>query len=98
MKTLKMDQIENYLSSKDFQVAGIGNGEGYQLRKIFIKDGESFSNTWVQDLFPKAELVQNIEAITEDQDIDLLIIPAPEANDLDLLAKLVGTGKHVRVV
>jgi hypothetical protein len=93
-----IELIEGHLSNLDFRMAGIEKDGGYQLKKIYIKDKESLTHTWVQHLFPKAEVVQDTKAITEDNGIELIIISAPQANDLDLLAQIVGTGKHVRIV
>lgn len=91
-----MELIENHLSGRDFSIAGIDNTDGYQLRKIYFND--KVSPGWLQQLFPATEVVQKVQEITMDNGIALIIVAAPEANDINMLAEIVRAGKHVRIV
>jgi hypothetical protein len=92
-----MELIENHLSGKDFRIAGIGKNGGYQMKKIYLKEKENTTHTWVQRLFPGAQIVHDIQDITKDNCIELIIIP-DRAKDFATLAKIIHTGKHVRIV
>jgi hypothetical protein len=93
-----MEVIEDKLSSKQFGVAGIGNDHGYELKKIYLKDHENPTQAWVGELFPGAQIVRDIQEITSDNCIELVIVSASNSNDLSTLVEIIQTGKHVRVI
>ncbi len=48
--------------------------------------------------YPQSEIVQDKRAIMEDSTIDLIVISGAAKDDLDLVAEVLQTGKHVRLV
>lgn len=88
--------LEQNITSKDFRVAGISQQNGYQLIKILSEDNLSYSR--VKNRFPEAERVRDTESIIQDPRIDLVFISAQEEDDRDLVANILRSGKHVRVV
>ena len=97
-KKENMDVIENQLSGKDFRIAGITNDNGYQLSKIYLADEGDVMRQWIGQFFPTAEIVQNMHEITKDNCIELVIVSANRLNDPAVLANIMQTGKHVRIV
>jgi hypothetical protein len=94
-----MELIENNLAGKEFGIAGIGISNGFELRKIYLKERVQQLRAWVEVLFPGVQIVKNIQEITNDNGIELVFISATaEENNLTFLAKIIHTGKHVRVV
>ena len=93
-----MEVIEDGLSSQQFVIAGIGNDHGYHLKKIYLQDQVIPTQAWVGEIFPGAQVVKNIQEITNDACIELVIISASESNDLSTLVKILQTGKHVRII
>ena len=74
----------------------IGNTNNYFLKKILIKDKSNAAIT--QSQYPKAELVEDIEAIIQDDTIELVLVSAPAENDKDIIRQVLLTGKHVRII
>lgn len=86
--------IEDGVAGKSFRLAGISNNEG-SLRKIFI--GANASDNWVKQTFPDTEIVQDANAILQDQEIDLVIMPETK-DEPTMVAEVLNSGKNVRIV
>jgi hypothetical protein len=87
--------IEDTVAGKSFKLAGISNSEG-SLKKILL--GENFSDTWVKQQFPQTEIVHDAKSILDDAEIDLVIIPETQKEELNVVANILNTGKNVRIV
>ena len=93
-----MEVIEDGLSSTQFVIAGIEKDHGYQLKKIYLPEQEIPTHTWLGEMFPGAQVVNDMQEITGDKCIELVIISASVSNDLSTLVKILQTGKHVRII
>ena len=97
METFKnIGWLEQNISGKDFRIAGISQQNGYQLIKILSEDNLSYRR--VKNRFPEAERVRDMESIIQDPRIDLVFISAHEADGQDMVADVLRSGKHVRMV
>lgn len=103
METLKnIVLIESFLPGNSLSVAGISkcNNE-YLLEKIYMEHDKDLKRTnpdWIRQYFPQAEIVDDMEAITNDNNIGLLIISSPDENAPKQLAQLIQSGKDVRII
>ncbi len=78
---------------------GISSGvqvEGFDVKKFMTRTAEVATN--VKYWYPAAEEVQNIEAIIEDGDIELIFVSKPGQDDLEMVGKAVRSGKNVRII
>ena len=94
-KVINMGRIEESMKGKSFSLAGISRVEGYNLRKVYVGDD---SGSWVKQLFPDAEIVQDVQSIINDEKIDLVIMPTKQSEELKLVAQVLETGKNIRIV
>jgi hypothetical protein len=94
-KGINMGRIEETMKGKAFSLAGICRIEGYNLKKIHVGDN---SDTWVKQLFPEAEIVNDVKSILYDEKIDLVIMPTKQSEELKLVAQVLQTGKNIRIV
>lgn len=94
-KVINMGRIEESMKGKSFSLAGISRVEGYNLKKVFVGDS---SDTWVKQLFPEAEIVNDVQSIIHDDQIDLVIMPTNQNEELKLVAQVLQTGKNIRIV
>ena len=94
-QTNNIGRIEETMSENAFGLAGISRVEGYHLKKISIGDN---SDSWVKHLFPNTEIVQDIQSIIHDDNIDLVIMPTKQSEELQLVAQVLQTGKNIRIV
>ncbi len=94
-KAMNMGRIEESLTGKAFSLAGINRLEGYNLKKVYVGDD---SGSWVKQMFPEAEIVEDVQSIINDENIDLVIIPTKQIEELKLVAKVLQTGKNIRIV
>lgn len=94
-KVINMGRIEESMRGKAFSLAGISRLDGYNLKKVFV--GED-SGTWVTQMFPQAEIVEDVQSIINDEKIDLVIMPIKQSEELTLVAKVLQTGKNIRIV
>lgn len=78
-----------------FNTDSLGNRNGFHLKKVLIPD---VSPDVSRKHYPHAEIVQDKRAIMEDSSIDLIVISGAAKSDLDLVAEVLQTGKHVRLV
>lgn len=88
--------IENCMTGQTFSLAGLSRKEGYHLKKIFI--GNNNSDTWVKQRYPGTEIVGDMQSIIHDANIDLVIIPAHQKEELNLVAEILQTGKNIRIL
>lgn len=95
-KVKNIGVIEESVAGKTFRLAGICKNEGYDLKKIFI--GDNNSDSWVKQQFPRTEIVQDMQSIIHDAGIDLVIIPAHQREELNIVAEILQTGKNLRIV
>jgi len=94
-KVINIGRIEETMKEKAFTLAGISRLEGYNLKKVFVGDS---SDVWVKQLFPEAEVVNDIQSIIHDDKIDLVIMPSGQNEELKLVAEVLLTGKNIRIV
>ena len=92
---IKIGKIEDIVKSKAFSLAGISRVEGYQLIKIYV--GQN-SDAWVREMFPGTEIVNDVHSIIHDDNIDLVIMPTGQNEQLQLVAQVLKTGKNIRMV
>ena len=95
MEIINMGRIEESIKEKAFSLAGISRLEGYHLKKVFVGDE---SDSWVKQMFPEAEIVKDVHSIINDEKIDLVIMPTKQSEELKLVAKVLQTGKNIRIV
>jgi predicted dehydrogenase len=94
-KVINMGRIEELMKGKAFSLAGICEADGYNLKKVYV--GED-SGSWVKQMFPDAEIVDDVQSIINDEKIDLVIMPTRQSEELKLVAKVLETGKNIRIV
>ena len=94
-KVLNIGKIEDIVKSKAFSLAGISRVEGYQLTKIYVGAN---SDAWVKETFPGTEIVDDVHSIIHDDNIDLVIMPTGQSEQLQLVAQVLKTGKNLRMV
>lgn len=78
-----------------FKADSLGNRHGFHLKKVMVPD---VSPEIARRHYPQSEIVQDKRAIMEDSSIDLIVISGAAKDDLDLVAEVLQTGKHVRLV
>ncbi|HOA36933.1 MAG TPA: hypothetical protein PLQ32_02040 [Flavihumibacter sp.] len=97
MNTFKnIGLVECSKSGKIFKMPSTSSLHGYNLKKVLI-DG-SISEGHARNLYPDAELVQEIQEITTDKDIDLVLVSAPQGYNRELLSTIMSSGKPVRIL
>lgn len=87
--------IELSIPNSAFQVETLGHPNGFYLKKVMVKNA---SPEIMRSHYPDAEIVQDKRSIMEDSSIDLIVISGAPKTDLDLVAEVLQTGKHVRIV
>lgn len=94
-KVINMGRIEESMKGKAFSLAGISKAEGYNLKKVFVGDEPG---SWVKQMFPDAEIVKDVQSILNDEQIDLVIMPTKQNEELKLVKEVLQTGKNIRIV
>lgn len=69
---------------------------GYRLKKFMATNKQV--NFDVQNQYPDAESVDNIESIITDPEIDLILVSKPNHQDLTYVGEAVQSGKNVRIL
>lgn len=87
--------IEGTSPAGTFKTDTLGNRHGFHLKKVMVPNG---SPEITKLHYPQSEIVYDKRAIMEDSTIDLIVISGAAKNDLDLVAEVLQTGKHVRLV
>jgi hypothetical protein len=96
METITNVGLIEYKTSTDaFKTDSLGNPGGFHLKKVMMKNA---SPEVTRLRYPQSEIVQDKRAIMEDSSIDLIVISGAAKSDLDLVAEVLQTGKHVRIV
>lgn len=70
--------------------------EGKQVKKALMADNDITTQILRQN--PEVELVFDLNAIINDGSIDLVIISAPKSGDLNMIQKVLNSGKQVQVM
>ena len=97
METFKnIGVIEQGVASKSFRMAGINSKNGFSLIKILPKNLQV--PDWVKEYYPEATMAKDIDDLIHDSAIDLVMVSASDDEHKDLVADILQTGKHVRVV
>lgn len=87
--------FEENVAGKPFVIAGVSNKAG-NLTKIYID--ERVSRSWITQDLPLTELVDHRDAILHDTEIDLVLIPQSQKDNLELVSAVLTTGKNLRIV
>lgn len=96
MQKLEAGLLEEHVSGKTFTIAGVSNKNGYNIKKIYIE--ADLSANWVKNDLPQAEIVTYAESILHDTDIDLVLMPASQKDNLEMVSTILTTGKNLRIV
>ena len=83
------------VTGKPFVIAGVSNKEG-NLKKIYIE--QNVSGTWISQDLPSTEVVNHRDSILHDTDIDLVLMPQSQKDNLELVSAVMTTGKNLRIV
>ncbi len=92
----KIRQVEQSVAGKNFTVAGVCIEGSNPVKKIFV--AKHLSDTWVKNDLPETEVVENVNSILSDSDIDLVIMPEAEKNNVEIVSTVLNTGKNLRIV
>jgi hypothetical protein len=79
-----------------YKISPVEKLEGYVLKKILLS-GKSGGNLY-NNYYPDAEIVQDVQSITEDDSIDLVMITGAMNADVELFAEILKAGKNLRIV
>lgn len=91
----RAEWIEEAVAGKSFRLAGINSSKGYDLRKLWVGTRQ---DTWVKQQFPGTEIVHDVHSIINDEEIDLVIMPTRQNEELKLVAQVLQKGKNLRIV
>lgn len=87
--------IECKTPTGDFKSSPFNDHNGFHLKKVMV---QHTSPEIARMHYPQAEVVQDKAAIINDATIELIVISGAAHQDMDLVAEVLQTGKHVRVV
>lgn len=87
--------IECKTPTEIFNTDSLGSSQGFYLKKVMVPNAPA---ELTRLHYPQSEIVQDKRAIIDDASIDLIVISGAAKSDLDLVAEVVQTGKHVRIV
>lgn len=87
--------IECNHPTETFKTDALGNRHGFRLKKVMAPH---VSAEITKANYPQSEVVEDKRAIMEDSSIDLIVISGAGKSDLDWVAEVLQTGKHVRIV
>jgi hypothetical protein len=79
-----------------FKISPQEKSEGYVLKKILLS-GKSGVNQY-NNHYPEAEIVQDLQAITGDHSIDLVMITGALHSQAGLFSEILKAGKNIRIV
>ncbi|MEI6946402.1 hypothetical protein V9K67_04310 [Paraflavisolibacter sp. H34] len=90
--------VDCSVSKQDLQLNYLQRicGYNYNLKKVLHTAQEPAGFLVAQ--YPEMEVVQDKAAIIDDQSIDLVIVSAPQKNDLQLVGALLRSGKQIRIL
>ena len=78
-----------------FHAPIISSVPGLKLRKIFERKDENIAI--IKEKYPQTIIVDNVDSVFTDENIDLVVIAAPNALHHQLAKKALESGKHVVV-
>jgi hypothetical protein len=82
--------------SEAFQLSPGNNLHGYKIKKVF--PANDLSKNILKQHYPDAEIVATKDAITKDNELDLIVIAAPVKKYADLISEMLQSGKPVQVL
>lgn len=95
MKQLNVGILGFGLSGRVFHAPILTCVQGLNLSKIFTRSVEKKEQASM--LYPAAEIVDNIDAIIDDENIDLIIVTLPNTEHFEIAKRSLIAGKHVIV-
>jgi scyllo-inositol 2-dehydrogenase (NADP+) len=78
------------------EAAQISNREGLCVKKISVSN--KFDEASARSYFPKVEIVRDTASVINDDVIDLVLVSSVAAADTCMIAEILQSGKHVRVI
>ena len=97
MDTLKnIGLIECSLSNDPYGLDLTSRLNGFHLKKVLVK--RNISDRLAKLHYPQAEIVENKKDILNDTTIELVLVAAPEDEDLSLITEALEAGKQVRII
>lgn len=87
--------IECKTPNGDFDSTPFNSDNGFHLKKVMVQHA---SPEIARMHYPNTEVVQDKAAIIDDATIELIVISGADQQDMDLVAEVLQTGKHVRIV
>jgi scyllo-inositol 2-dehydrogenase (NADP+) len=78
------------------EAVSISHAEGLLLQKISVNN--KFDEAFARSYFPNVEIVSDSASVIHDEVIDLVLVSSAAANDTCLVAEVLQTGKHVRII
>lgn len=88
--------IECSLPGQSFQIELMQDLNGYHLKKAFVTDHSS--EGIFKSHYPQVEIVDDKSSIINDNTIELVIVSAPSATDMEMVSEVMNAGKHVRIL
>lgn len=88
--------IDCSLPGQQFQMEEMQGLNGYHLKKAFVLDNSS--EGIFKSHYPQVEIVDDKSSIINDNTIELVIVSAPSATDMDMVKEVMHAGKHVRIL
>ena len=97
MKAIKnIGIIDCRVPGQNFQVEKLSHLNGYSIKKVWVTNSSSTGNIRLQ--YPEVEIVNDKSSIIEDSSIDLVIVSAAAALDLDTAGEILKAGKHLWIL
>ncbi len=93
-KNIGLIECGEYGQALRFNSANHSNG--YSIKKVLMSDA-AFAGR-VKSQFPQVEIVSDKDAILKDHTIDLVIVSAPKANQMNMVAEVLQAGKSVQIL
>ena len=66
------------------------------IKKVLLTD--SINETHIRLKYPSAEVVDNTNAIINDNSIELVIISNPSKEDMRMVGEFIHAGKYIRII
>jgi hypothetical protein len=79
-----------------YTISPVEKSKGYVLKKILV-NGKAGGDVY-NHYYPEAEIVHDLQAITEDHSIDLVMITGALNSNVELFAEILKAGKNLRIV
>jgi predicted DNA binding protein len=82
------------IADRRYKLAGINTQGNYEFRKVLLTEESTGGSAG----FAEAEVVTTADAILADKEIDLVIMPESEKNNLEMVSLVLNSGKNLRIV